>query len=185
MSCIILAELLHSLLLPQRPIYGEVVQLSKTSPPALGLLSCHLLLGDDVLGAGLRSQNSGGAPLPLHSPSKQHNSDFYTNRNMKELPQNSLLMPWLSRHLSGLMGVDILETLRPEKATHTGIVTVFLYILLFLHWLLMVDAAKLAFITDKTIISVSGCSFFESEASFFLQFPFRLRNCSHAFFLFV
>lgn len=60
MSCIILAELLHS---PSPPstkthIWGRCPTL-RIKSPTLGLPSCHLLPRDGSLGTGLRSKNSG------------------------------------------------------------------------------------------------------------------------------
>lgn len=118
MSCIILAELLHSLLLPQRPLSGEGVQLSKTSPPHLAF--SHVMSFQEVtsweLVWGLRTV--GEHPL-LQANNTASGFLHKQKQNMKGLPQNPLLMPWLSRHLSGLLGMDILEMLREAWKSHT------------------------------------------------------------------
>lgn len=186
MSCVILAELLHS---PPSPsstktnIWGRCTTFKKTSPPHLAfshaISSQEMTLGKLVW--GLRTLGD----LPSPPKSKQNNLRFLhkQKQNMKGFLQNPLLMSWLSRHLSGPMRMDIPDMLREawKSHTHTVIAILLLSMLLLyeslsLHWLLMAEMATRVIITAQMAIPVSGGAFPESGAFFSFGFLSDLKE---------
>lgn len=114
MPPIILAELLHSPSSTKTCFWGRCATFKRKRSPAppltLGLLSWVSTNGM-TLGVGLRSENYWG-----FSPKQTSQLEIFAQRyNMKGLPQTPWLVTWLSRHLSGLVRMDILDALRPGK----------------------------------------------------------------------
>lgn len=100
------------------PYLGKVYSFQKQAPtPHTLAFSCAIssqeMMTPWELVWGLRT-------LGDFPPCTQNNLRFLhkQKQNMKGLPQNPLLMSWLSRHMSGLMRTDILDMLREAWKSH-------------------------------------------------------------------
>lgn len=128
----------------------------------------------------------GISPRP---PSKQNNLRFLhkQKQNMKGFLQNPLLMSWLSRHLSGLMRMDIPDMLREAWKSHTHsnchFITVNAVTLSIVIFTLAADGGYGHVGVHHSSDGDSSLWWFLSwvRSILFLQFPLRLKICSYAF----